>query len=209
MKKLFLNLVFFLLCNNVIVFAQGITLGVLIMPQQSLYSYSNTFANEQSFGIGLATGGTVSYNATDYYGLEMQAIYSFEKHDFDLPAEVDFSGTNNYIKIAILNNFYSFSPTSKCRLVAGIGPQASVLTQANTLQKATDKIANFYDVTTKRDFGFVTKLGLQISIKDALLNFGVRYDRGFINVAPKTQPSGSINNNTLGLYISVTAGKVD
>lgn len=206
MRAIIFKLILLLLCGIPSALGQGISLGVFIMPQQSLYSYSNAFAEEQSFGIGLATGVIASYNATDFYGIEVQSLYSFETHNFDLPKETDFSGTNNYVKVAILNNFYSFAPSNKCRLVTGIGPQVSVLTQANTLQKATDKIINFYDSTAKVDVGFVGKLGLQISIKDALLNFGARYDRGFINITPKKQ-QGSVYNNTIGFYISIAANK--
>ena len=203
MKKTLLFLCVLLL-TTVGAQAQRINVGAMLMPQQSMYNYSNAYAPKQTFRPGMATGISVAYNLpSGYYGIEAQALYSFEKHAFKLPIETDFTGTTNYVKIALLNNFYSFSQTARCRLVTGIGAQISRLTQANALMAATDKIVSYYDTAAKTDFSAVGKIGLAISIKETLLGFGARYERGFKDITGS--PAGSVYNHALGFYITAAS----
>lgn len=204
MKYFYLATFVFLSLCSTITNAQKFSIGMLVMPQQSIYSYSYNYAPSQNFKLGLATGITSMFYATDYYSIELQGIYSFEKHDYAKPPDLDFDETNNYVKIAIINNFYSLKPSSKCRLVFGIGPQTGILTEAKVRIKETDKIVNNYKTTSKADVGLVCKLGTEISVKGAMLSLALRYDKGFIDL---TDEVGNITNGNIGFYVAVAAAK--
>lgn len=194
----------FLLLASSSGFAQNLGMGILISPQHSMFAYSNTYAPKQNIGVGLATGVTVEWRVNSSYATELQALYSFEKHELRTSDTLKFSGTNNYVKFALMNNFVSFGNTSLLRLITGIGPQVGVLTQANARNIATDIVADYMDTTTKYDIGLATQMGIQLGFSDATIRAGLRYDMGFIDTTPKSTKE-KIKNNTIGVFFTIQA----
>lgn len=201
---LLLSFAFFLLALSAKVEAQKLGAGIILSPQHSAFSYSNTFAPVQKLGTGLAVGATVEFKSTSFYATELQAIYSFEKHELQYSDTIKMSGTNNYVKIAIMNNFLSLRETSLFRIITGIGPQVGVLTQANARNIATDIVSDFMDSTTKYDIGLATQMGIQLGFSEATIRAGLRYDVGFIDTTPKSTKE-KIRNNTIGLFFTIQA----
>ena len=200
-SSLIISLMFLCLAAN----AQKYSVGVMLMPQHSHYTISEAYSPIQMFSKGLATGVSASYYATDNYNIEVQALYSFEKHEYFLLREYDESGTNNYLKLAVINNLFALSTESRIRPVTGVGFQISRLVQANARKTVNNQIVSYYDDTEKVDFSLVGKLGVAMTFDDTVLGLGFRYDRGLIDITGCG--TGKSYNNNIGFYLSLSALK--
>ena len=185
--------------------AQRYSVGVILIPQHSHYSISEAYTPRQMFSKGLATGVSASYYASDNYNVEVQALYSFEKHEYLLLREYDESGTNNYLKFAVINNLFALSQERRIRPVTGLGFQVSRLVQSNARKTVNNQIVSYYDDYAKVDFALVGKLGVAMTFDDTVVGFGMRYDRGLIDITGCG--TGRAYNNNIGFYISLSALK--
>ena len=63
----------------------------------------------------------------------------------------------------------------------------------------------YYDDYAKVDFALVGKLGVAMTFDDTVVGFGMRYDRGLIDITGCG--TGRAYNNNIGFYISLSALK--
>lgn len=182
--------------------AQRIGIDYFLMPQTSFYSYSDSDIKQRYSPSGLATGIVFKLKVLPRYQIEQYSTYSHEGHKFDLPSEIDFTGTNGYVKFGLTNSYIMpLNASGSVCISAGLGPQIGILTQSNMLIKSTGKIIDFYSQSTKTDVGLVAHLSGEFTIADVSLRTGFRYERGFSPISKDS--AEKVYNNTIGFFISI------
>ena len=213
MKK-FLTLalvtVIFGICKNVKA-QEGFSFSVKVTPQFTFLE--NRDDNNTSFIQRNATfhtnfGVGAGCNFTDYFGVGMDILYSWQGQRYEIDGIV-VNQKINYIKIPVYCSINS-DPQKDISFIGKIGPQLGILAHS----KLTDKDGN--DITANTNFrykdvtfGGMMNAGMQCRIASGMYaSTGVRFDYDFTNADLDKSvyyPAGRANthNMTLGLEIGL------
>lgn len=188
---------------------EGFNVSVKGVPQFTFLQNSDDSDNgaiskkttfNTKFGIG------AGYNFTENMGIGVDAMYSFQGQKYEIQG-VKAEQNLEYVKIPVYFS-YTTDPSQLVSFYGKIGPQLSLLTNAEFEHKGGPTIEN-KDAYKNAIFGGMADVGVQFKLQPKLyLSTGINFDYDFTNAENKGYvgyPSGrsNTNNMTVGLQVGL------
>lgn len=188
---------------------EGFNVSVKGVPQFTFLQNSDDSDNgaiskkttfNTKFGIG------AGYNFTENMGIGVDAMYSFQGQKYEIQG-VKAEQNLEYVKIPVYFS-YTTDPSQLVSFYGKIGPQLSLLTNAEFEHKGEPTIEN-KDAYKNAIFGGMADVGVQFKLQPKLyLSTGINFDYDFTNAENKDYvgyPSGrsNTNNMTVGLQVGL------